>query len=80
MATVLETPYMMGKYYYRKLVEADIRQAAYKHDIKIKEINVQPEYVHLVAELPKYMNNTKSSTFSGAILRGRFFRQNQNSG
>jgi putative transposase len=46
---------MMRGLYGRKLVEAAIRQAAYRHGIKILEINVQPEHVHMVAKLPKGM-------------------------
>ncbi len=44
---------MMRKEENRRLVEACIRQAAHRHEINLLALEVMPEHVHTVAELPK---------------------------
>ena len=47
---------MMRKWGNRNLVAGCIRQAACRHSIKIIELSVMPDHVHMVALLPKGMN------------------------
>jgi putative transposase len=42
---------MFGKIKYKNLIEACIRRAASRNEIKIIEINVQPEHIHCVVEV-----------------------------
>ena len=44
-----------------------IRKAAKEHGVKIVELNVQPEHVHCVVELPLSM----SPSYALQILKGR---------
>ena len=44
---------MMQKEENKNLVSACIRQAAHRHDIKLLALEVMPQHVHPVAELPK---------------------------
>ena len=44
---------MMQKEENRQLAKACIRQAAHRHGIKLLALDVMPEHVHSVAELPK---------------------------
>ena len=57
---------MFGKEEYRNLVSACIRRAASLHEIKIIELNVQPEHVHCVVSL--VMN--VSPSWALQILKG----------
>ena len=51
---------MFGKLKYRNLVEACIRRSAFSHKIKILEIEVMPNHVHVVAGLPGTMSPSKA--------------------
>ena len=42
---------MFGKQEYKNLITACIRRAASMHEIKIIELNVQPEHVHCVVAI-----------------------------
>mgnify|MGYP003731051633 CR=1 FL=1 len=68
---------MFGKDEQRALIIACIRRAASTHEIKIIELNVQPEHVHCVAAIPIVMPPTKALQ----ILKGGsaflFFRGNE---
>ena len=57
---------MFGKIKYKNLIEACIRRSASRHNIKIIELDVQPEHIHCVAEVSFTMSVSK--TFQ--ILRG----------
>jgi len=48
---------MFAKFEYKNLCEASIRKAAFRHDIKVHVINVQPEHVHTLVTLPKGMTD-----------------------
>jgi putative transposase len=57
---------MMQKEENRQLVKACIKQAAHRHGIKLLAIEVLPEHVHIVAELPHGMDATKAAN----LLKG----------
>ena len=57
---------MFGKIKYKNLIEACIRRSASLHQIKIIELNVQPEHVHCVVEVSFAMSVSKTFQF----LRG----------
>jgi putative transposase len=57
---------MFGKEEYRNLISACIRRAASNHEIKIIELNVQPEHVHCVVGIKLSM----SPTYALQILKG----------
>ena len=51
---------LMRKLENRNLVAACVRQVAYRHGIKLIELNVLPEHIHAVASLPKGMTEEKA--------------------
>lgn len=51
---------MMRKWENMKLVEACIRRAAHMHGIVIISIKVLPDHIHMVALLPKGMNEERA--------------------
>ncbi len=57
---------MFGKQEYLNLITACIRRAASMHEIKIIELNVQPEHVHCVVAIKLSM----SPTYALQILKG----------
>lgn len=57
---------MFGKQEYLNLIAACIRRAASLHEIKIIELNVQPEHVHCVAGIKLSV----SATYALQILKG----------
>ena len=57
---------MFGKEEYKNLIIACIRRAATMHEIKIIELNVQPEHVHCVVGIKLSM----SATYALQILKG----------
>lgn len=64
---------MMRKWGNRNLVAACIRQAAHRHGIKIIELNVLPDHVHMVASLPKGMGDIEAAKLlKGASARKLF--------
>jgi len=58
---------MMRKFANKNLVAAAIRKAAAEHHIKVLELEVMPDHVHLLASLPSRM--TDSDAFR--LLKGR---------
>ena len=51
---------MFGKVNYRNLINACIRRSASRNNIKIIEIDVQPEHVHCVVEVSFSMSVSKT--------------------
>jgi putative transposase len=47
---------MMRKLENRNIVAACIRQAAHRHEIKIMALEVMPEHVHCIVEIPHTMS------------------------
>ena len=64
---------MMGKWGNRNLVAACIRQAAGRHAIKIIELSVMPDHVHMVALLPKGMNEERAVQFLKGVSSRKLF-------
>ena len=64
---------MMRKFGNRNLVAACIRQAAHRHGIRIIELAVLPDHIHMVASLPKGMDDIKAAKLmKGASARKLF--------
>ena len=64
---------MMRKTSNRNLVAACVRNAAHSHGIGIVELTVLPEHVHMLASLPKGMNEIKAiNLLKGASARKLF--------
>src|SRR3989338_4673091 len=64
---------MMRKWGNRNLVAGCIRQSACRHEIKIIELSVMPDRVHMVALLPKGMNEeTAMQLLKGGSSRKLF--------
>ena len=57
---------MFGKFKQRSLCEAALRKTAKRHGIRVHNVNVQPDHVHLLATLPHRM--TESEAFR--LLKG----------
>jgi len=51
---------MFGKFQYRNLINACIRRSASRNNIKIIELDVQPEHVHCVVEVSFSMSASKA--------------------
>ena len=51
---------MFGKFKYKSLIEACIRRVVHKHNINIHILRVMPEHTHMMATLPKGMNDEKA--------------------
>ena len=50
---------MFGKEVSRTSCEVAIKECCKKHNVEIIELNVQPEHVHLIANLPRGMTDIK---------------------
>lgn len=57
---------MFGKLKYKNLVTACIRQAGLRHEIKIIELEVEPEHVHCSVEIKV----SKTASWAVNILKG----------
>ena len=55
---------MMRKLSNRNMVTASIRKAAKEHKIKIIELEVMPEHVHMSCSLPNGMTDSKENYIS----------------
>ena len=64
---------MMRKWGNRNLVAACVRQAAHTHSINIIEFSVLPDHIHMVASLPKGIDETRAmKLLKGASARKLF--------
>ena len=65
---------MFRKFKYKNLVVACVRKVAYEHGIKIIEISVMPDHLHIIVKLPLTMTPSRALQ----LLKGRsayiFFR------
>ena len=68
---------MFGKEEQRNLVSACIRRAASIHEIKIMELNVQPEHVHCVVGISLTMTPVKALQILKGVSARLFFIQNE---
>ena len=68
---------MFAKLKYKNLATGCIRRSAFEHKIKILEIEVMPDHVHVVAGLPGTMSPSKAMQ----LLKGRssflFFKNHE---
>ena len=58
---------MMKKLENKNLVQATIRKAAFEHKIKIHELKVLPEHIHMMVTFPNRMSDSKALQ----LLKGR---------
>lgn len=68
---------MFGKEDQRNLVSACIRRAASMHEIKIIELNVQPEHVHCVVGISLTMTPVKALQILKGVSARLFFIHNE---
>jgi len=66
---------MFRKEEYRNLAEGCIRYAATRHKIRIKEIKVMPEHLHLVAYLPGTMSPSEALHKLKGVSAKKFFEK-----
>src|SRR3989338_2528309 len=64
---------MFGKEEYRNLITACIRRAASMHEIKIIELNVQPEHVHCVVGISLTITPVKALQILKGVSSRLFF-------
>ena len=64
---------MFGKDEYKNLITACIRRAASMHEIKIIELNVQPEHVHSVVGISLAMTPVKALQYLKGVSAKLFF-------
>ena len=69
---------MMRKEENRRLVEACIRQAACRHGIKILAIEVMPDHVHVIAELPKGTDEVRAAKLLKGFSAWKIFQVKEN--
>ena len=65
---------MFGKDEYRNLANACIRRAASMHEIKIIELNVQPEHVHCLAGIKLSMSPSEALQILKGVSSRLFFQ------
>ena len=65
---------MFGKQEYLNLITACIRRAAAMHEIKIIELNVQPEHVHCVVGITLTMTPVKALQILKGVSSRLFFQ------
>ena len=70
---------MFGKEKQNNLVNACIRKVATKHKIKIHELNVQPEHVHMLVTLPHNITDSKALMLLKGGSAYLFFRNHSKS-
>ena len=64
---------MMKKFENKNIVAACVRQAAFRHDMKIIVLSVLPDHIHMVVSLPKGMDDIKAvKLLKGASSRKLF--------
>ena len=65
---------MFGKQEYNSLITACIRRAASMHEIKIIELNVQPEHVHCVVAISLTMSPSQALQYLKGVSSRLFFQ------
>jgi putative transposase len=71
---------MFGKEKYRNLITACIRRAASMHEIKIIELNVQPEHVHCVVGISLNMSPAQALQYLKGVSSRLFFLHHEKAG
>ena len=62
---------------YKTLAEEILREIAKIHKIAFRELTVMPEHIHISAELPPSMSQSKAMQFLKGGLSYRLFRANE---
>ena len=65
---------MFGKQEYKNLITACIRRAASMHEIKIIELNVQPEHVHCVVAISLTTSPSQALQYLKGVSSRLFFQ------
>ena len=65
---------MFAKPKYKRLCEACIYGAAWRHKIKIRELSVMPDHVHCVASIPPTMSPVRALQLLKGISAYLFFK------
>ena len=65
---------MFRKFKYKNLVAACIRKAAHEYKIAIRELNVMPDHLHCITELPLTMTPSRALNLLKGISAYLFFR------
>ncbi len=63
---------------YKNLAEEILREIAQRHKIKVREMFVMPEHIHMSVELPKWMSQSKGLQLFKGGLSYQLFRANEN--
>jgi len=71
---------MFKKEEYKALISACIRRAASMHNIKIIELNVQPEHVHCVVGIGLSMSATQALQILKGVSSRLFFQHHEKAG
>ena len=71
---------MMRQDKYKNLCESAIRQQADRHGIKIREIGIMPDHVHVSCELPLRMSQSKAPQLLKGGSSYIIFRANEHLG
>lgn len=70
---------MFSKFKQKNLIEASIRNVAFKHTIKIHKISVMPEHVHMLVTLPHNITESKALLLLKGGSAYTFFKHHPNS-
>ena len=68
---------MFGQEKYKKLCEEILRGIAQKHGFTIRELSFMPEHVHIIAELPKWMSQSRALMLFKGECSYQLFRTNE---
>ena len=60
---------------YKKLCEEILRETANRHNIKLREIGVMPEHIHVSCEVPPSMSQSKTLQILKGNLSYQLFRK-----
>ena len=60
---------------YKKLCEEVLRETANRHNIKLREIGVMPEHIHVSCEVPPSMSQSKTLQILKGNLSYQLFRK-----
>ncbi|MBI2044182.1 IS200/IS605 family transposase [Candidatus Pacearchaeota archaeon] len=68
---------MFGKYEYKNLISAYIKRAASLHNIKIMEINIQPEHIHCIVSVSFAFSASKVLQILKGVSAKLFFQYHE---
>ena len=62
---------------YQKLCEDILKETAERHNITIREVGIMPEHIHVSAEIPPNMSQSKALQLLKGNLSYQLFKQQQ---